>query len=317
MKKVSIQQCADAGSQFCPCHLAYSGDCIRCNMINGNNTCDCMWQGVCIYNEIQHNKKQITDQRKEHLCKIDSIKEIKNNIYLVSIQIPNTIAKDLLSPGAYIMLKSKDKVSDIFNAPISVMDVDLDKGILEVVIKPRGIKTKNIINYDEVYVKGPYFNGIFGIKEIKTTKDSNCLVIVNGLSQVNSINVIRRLIANNNKVDVFVNNRGVVLDEVMQKIMELGVAIYGIDTDEDKDFIIDYITRNQISFVYSGGGNSFNKNIMNIVDTVDENIKLAVSNNNLICCGEGVCGACTINLNGERVKTCKSQINSRDFLKTL
>lgn len=317
MKKVSIQQCADAGSQFCPCHLAYSGDCIKCNMVNGNNKCDCQWQGICIYNEVQHNKKQMTEQRKDYLCKIDSIKEIESNIYLLSIQIPNMIAKDLLSPGAYIMLKSKDKSSDMFNTPISVMNVDLDRGMLEVVIKSRGIKTKGIINYDEVYVKGPYFNGVFGIKEIKTTKDSNCLVIVNGLSQVNSINVIRRLILNNNKVYVFVNNRGVVLDEVMKKIMDLGVTIYGIDTDEDKDFIIDYIKRNQISFVYSSGGNCFNKSIMNIVDTVDKYIKLAISNNNLICCGEGVCGACTINLNGERVKTCKSQINSRDFLSTL
>ncbi len=29
---------------------------------------------------------------------------------------------------------------------------------------------------------------------------------------------------------------------------------------------------------------------MNIVDSVDKNIKFAISNNNLICCGEGICG---------------------------
>lgn len=317
MKKISIQECADSGSQFCPCHLAYSGDCIRCNMINGNNKCDCAWQGVCVYSEVQHNKKQVTDLRKEYLCNVESIKEILENTYLLSIKIPKLIAKDLLSPGAYIMLKSIDRVSDIFNAPISVMDVDIYKELLYVVIKPIGIKTKGLINFNQVYLKGPYFNGIFGIKEIKTTQNSNCLIIVNGLSQVNAINVIRRLITNNNKVGVFINNKGSVLDEVMKKIIDLGVSIYEIDINKDKAFITDYIIRNNVEFVYSGASHKFSKEIMEVVDSIDSNIKLAISNNNLICCGEGVCGACTVNINGQRIKTCKSQVNSRDYLKSI
>ena len=49
--------CADLGSKYCPCHLAYSKDCIGCNMLNKNEICDCIWQGVCVYNEVNHNKK--------------------------------------------------------------------------------------------------------------------------------------------------------------------------------------------------------------------------------------------------------------------
>jgi succinate dehydrogenase/fumarate reductase-like Fe-S protein len=69
--------------------------------------------------------------------------------------------------------------------------------------------------------------------------------------------------------------------------------------------------------VYSGASHRFSKEVMDIVDSVDKNIKLAISNNNLICCGEGVCGACTVNINGQRVKTCKSQVDSRDYLNSL
>ena len=47
------------------------------------------------------------------------------------------------------------------------MDVDLDKNILEVIVRPIGIKTKGIINFNQVYIKGPYFNGLFGIKRYK------------------------------------------------------------------------------------------------------------------------------------------------------
>lgn len=309
--------CADSGSKYCPCHLAYSKDCIRCNMLNKNETCDCIWQGVCIYNEVNHNKNSKVIERQEYLCDIEAMTLIEENTYLIKIKIPKELSKDLRSPGAYVFLKGKDKESNIFSAPISVLDVDLEKNTLEVIIKQVGIKTKGIINSDQVYIKGPYFNGLFGIKDIKSMSKSNCLVILNGLSQVNSINVIQRLIENNNKVDVFINHNGVILDNVIQKIYDLGASIYHIDIEEDKEFIADYIKSNNIKLVYSGASNRFNKEIMNIVDAIDENIKLAVSNNNLICCGEGICGACCIDLNGVKVKSCKTQINSREYLKSI
>ncbi|MGL5692945.1 MAG: hypothetical protein ACRCXA_02620, partial [Peptostreptococcaceae bacterium] len=97
----------------------------------------------------------------------------------------------------------------------------------------------------------------------------------------------------------------------------LGVNIHIINIEEDKDFILDYIKRNDVKLIYSGANNGFNKCIKELVDSVDKDITLAISNNNLICCGEGICGACTINLNGEMVKSCKAQINSRDLLQNL
>ena len=56
---------------------------------------------------------------------------------------------------------------------------------------------------------------------------------------------------------------------------------------------------------------------MNIVNSIDENIRFAISNNNLICCGEGICGACSINLNGLKVKTCKTQVSSKEYLDSI
>ena len=41
--------CIDAGSEFCPCHLAESGECILCSQLQGSHFCDCLnWKGVCI-----------------------------------------------------------------------------------------------------------------------------------------------------------------------------------------------------------------------------------------------------------------------------
>lgn len=317
MEKSNIQFCADAGGKYCPCHLAYSGDCIKCNLIRGEKVCDCKWQGVCIYNQLQHNKIIGVNERKELLCDVLESKEIETDLYLMKIKIPKSIVKDLCEPGAYVLLKDKNRENMMFNAPISVMDIDEENNILEVIIHSIGVKTKPIVKADKVILKAPYFNGIFGIKEIKSNINQNCVVILNGLSQVNSINVIKRLIKNHNHVEVFLNNKGVALDIIKDKISRMGVNINDISLSDDKDLIIDYIKRENVPFVYVGASITFSKDVMNIIDSIDKNIKLAISNDNLICCGEGICGACVVNIDGFKVKTCKAQVDSREYLNSI
>lgn len=316
MYRVNNKVCVDCGSKYCPCHLAYTGDCIKCSLIRGEKTCDCLWQGICVYNEVKRSNEKLVNDRKEYYCNILEKNEIEENLFLVKIKIPNNLVKDLSNPGAYVLLKSKNRESEIFNTPISVMDVDLEKSILEVVIKLVGIKTKTLLDFDEIIVKGPYFNGIFGIDKICKLRNSNCLVGLSGLSQVNSINVVRKLLDNKNTVEVFINKNSIILKEVTDKLNSLGVNVNIIDVKEDKNFILDYIKRNNVSLVYSGGYNDFNRYMKELVDSINKDILLAISNNNLICCGEGICGACTVNLNGERVKSCKTQIDSRNLLDT-
>ena len=317
MERPNNQFCADAGGKFCPCHLGKSGDCIKCSLIRGEKTCDCKWQGVCIYNILQHDKILPVEERMEVSCKVIESIEIEKNIYLIKIKVPPYILRDLCEPGAYIFLKDKDRENNYFNAPISVMDIDEENSILEVVVVPRGIKTKPLVNCDEIIVKAPYFNGIFGLKEIKSNSCNKCVIVLDGLSQVNSINVIRRLIRNNNEVEVFINEKGKRLSLVEEKLKEMNIKINLFNLDNKKDELINYIKNNDISFVYSCGLIYFNKCILQLVDDINNEIKFAIPNNNLICCGEGICGACTVRLNNCRIKTCKAQMNGREFLSNL
>ncbi|MEG1410871.1 MAG: hypothetical protein RSD36_13620 [Terrisporobacter sp.] len=317
MGKNNIQFCADAGSKYCPCHLGHSGDCIKCSLICGGKTCDCKWQGVCVYDLLQHDKIVPVEEREQILCKVLETTEVEENIYHIKIQVPKSIIRNLCEPGAYVFLKDKNKEDSIYNAPISVMDIDEENNILEVIVVPRGVKTKPLVHASEITVKAPYFNGIFGLKEIKSNQDNNCVVVLDGLSQVNSINVIKRLLRNNNHVEIFVNNKDKTLKIVEDKIKEMGVNINYFNLDDDKVLLEDYIIKNKVSFVYSCGLIPYNKSILQLVDSIDKNIKFAIPNNNLICCGEGICGSCTVRLNGCRIKTCKTQVDGRDFLSNL
>ena len=107
------------------------------------------------------------------------------------------------------------------------------------------------------------------------------------------------------------------MDEVVDEIKRLGATIYYSDLKNEPEFIADYIKRNDIKLVYSGGSTSFSKDIMNIIDNINPSIKLCIANNNLICCGEGICGACSLNIDNQKIKMCKSQIDSRKYLNNL
>ncbi|MEG2786504.1 MAG: hypothetical protein RR942_01695 [Romboutsia sp.] len=317
MKRICIQPCADCGSKYCPCHLAYSGDCIQCSLIQGSKTCDCIWQGVCIYNELEHNKNVGCNQKNDILCSIELKKEILDDIYLLEIKVPKKLLEELVNPGSYILLRAKNELDSRYNVPISVMDIDIENELLKVIIKEVGHKTKSLLNFDEIWVRGPYFNGVLGLKDFKLTTSSNVAVILSGLSQVNAPKIIKYILKNNNKVEVFIDTRRTIVEEVVEKIKDLNVNIHFINIGEDEKLIKDYISRNNVELVYSGGFNSFNKSIMKLVDSIDENIRFAIANNNLIVCGEGICGGCTVIVDGKRIKSCKAQINGREYLKSL
>lgn len=317
LKRICIQPCADAGSRYCPCHLAYSGDCIQCSLIQGSKTCDCIWQGVCIYNELMHNRNIPSNEKMDVLCDIQTKQEILEDIYLLEIKTPKKLLEELVNPGSYIILRCEDEVDSRYNVPISVMDIDIENEILTVVVKEVGHKTKLLLSFDKIWVRGPYLNGVFGLKEFKLTSNSNVAVILSGLSQVNAPKIIKYLQKNNNNVEVFIDSRRTIVNQVVEKIKELDVNIHIINTKEDEQLIKDYIVRNNVKLVYSGGFNKFNKEIMELVDSIDENIRFTIANNNLIVCAEGICGGCTVVVNGKRVKSCKAQIDARDYLKSL
>ena len=113
------------------------------------------------------------------------------------------------------------------------------------------------------------------------------------------------------------NEDGKRLSIVEEKIKNMQVNINLFNMRDKKEDLINYIKNNNISFVYSCGLIYFNKSILQLVDDIDEKIKFAIPNNNLICCGEGICGACTVRLNNCRIKTCKAQMNGREFLSNL
>ncbi len=54
--------CVDAGSEYCPCHLAENGTCLACSLLSGEDFCDCRWSGSCSYLNYQFSQGVINER---------------------------------------------------------------------------------------------------------------------------------------------------------------------------------------------------------------------------------------------------------------
>lgn len=302
--------CIDAGSDFCPCILAETLDCISCSQLQGTNKCDCSWNGICIYNELHMLKGNVNGGRKEYKGYVVENQEIDTNVYMLKIRTDKKLVKLLNRSGSYVLLRDANNESH-FNVPMSILEIEgLDTFIIA--YKEKGIKTKLLKNTKAINIKGPYWNGIQGLKYLKIINNSNCLVIVKGISQSSIVFPIREMIRSNNIVFVFLDNSNIKTDYALDFLRDDLIIIRG-NVYEDSDKISEIILNNNIKLVFSAASDLVHKHINELLKG-QESIYYMTSNNNVICCAEGICGSCIKRDElGKKIKMCKSQINSKIF----
>ncbi len=309
-------ECIDAGSEYCPCYLAETNNCLTCSMLQGEEFCDCNWRGICIYSEYVMNDKKRKEERQSEKVKVLDIKSINKDIFLLKIKTSKSLSRQLKEPGSYGFLRGQN-LPAYFDAPMSIMDVDED-GYVYVAYQVLGSKTKKIQeNTNELLFRGPYWNGLYGMKNLKKTSNRNCLVIAKGIAQAPAVLVIKKLVKNGNNV-TFIVDRGMLEDVfIKDNIADLNIKVIEDDlaSKSGENLIKDILKSEDIALVYSGGSELLHKSIIKMIDEVNVDPFIVVTNNNEICCGEGICGGCSIRLaDGSTVKTCKTQLEARTVI---
>ena len=316
--------CIDAGTEYCPCHLAESGECILCSQLQGSHFCDCLnWKGVCIYQEFYDNGNKAKEQRKVYKCKVSEKVLYPDDVLLVKFEAPHKLVIDLARPGSFIFVRSEENV--YFDVPISILDSDIETNIISIMIEIRGIKTKQLLNIEaggNITIRGPYWNGVFGLKNIRKQKNNNILVIARGIGMAPMVPVIKKLVQNDNKVTVIVDKQpfnDVYVSEWLDKLnivpQEMNLIEKGKLSPEAKVAIKSIIGYNNISLIHIAGADILTYDVIEYLDYLDrQDIDLSCCNNFKMCCGEGICGACTARFSGHRVKRfCKLQSDPRNI----
>lgn len=321
MKRECID-CIDAGSEFCPCHLAEAGECILCSQLHGKKFCDCVnWKGVCIYQEFSNNGFKAKENRKTFICSITDFQLLEDELVQLSFSAPHKLCIDLFKPGAFLFIRGEE--SCYFDVPISVMDSDIDNNIITIMVEIRGIKTKRLKNLkvgEDLIIRAPYWNGVFGLKNVVTSKDSKSLVVARGIGMAPMLPVIKKLLNNNNTVKVLIDNAPFKDLYVRDYLIKWGVEFQEINmlskgelSSEFKTKLQENLKNNDISLLHCAGADILTYNILNYLDEINQSeLPVSCCNNSKMCCGEGVCGSCTARFSGHRVRRlCKVQSDPR------
>lgn len=317
-----IKDCIDAGTEYCPCHLAETGDCLLCSHLQGKDFCDCTnWKGVCIYQEYVWNGNHAKNLRKVKLCKILKKEKLDENIVCFTLIANHKLVQELSHPGSFVFVRNP-KRSGYFDAPISIMDTNVNENIIKIVIESKGIKTKMIGELEEndnIAIRGPYWNGILGLKNIYQSKESTSLMIARGIGMAPMVPVMKKLYSNGNKIiavvdkgkfkDIFIKkyldlcNATLIECNVIDNLGNLSLDIKNIISKYEKD----------INVIYCSGPDIF---ISNLLEATKDDTKIACCNNARMCCGEGICGTCSTRYDDDVVKRlCKLQIDPKYIFK--
>ncbi|WP_160691509.1 sulfide/dihydroorotate dehydrogenase-like FAD/NAD-binding protein [Clostridium sp. C2-6-12] len=322
MIKESVD-CIDAGTEYCPCKLAENGQCLICSQCQGKVFCDCLnWKGVCIYQELYNNSNKAKEGRKTYSCFVTNVINYDNKLLVIKFKAPHKLVLDLVKPGSFIFIRT-DEIN-YFDIPISIMNSDIDKDIITIAIEIRGIKTNKLLEIkanENIVIRGPYWNGVFGIKNILDQKDGNALVLARGIGLAPMMPVIRKLIAQNNKLKVIIDKNPFEINfanEFLNKydvtILENSLFESGKLSDHAKVIIKDSL-KEGINYIHIAGADILTYSIINYLNDINRNdVSLSCCNNFKMCCGEGICGACTSRFSGHRVKRfCKEQADPRSI----
>jgi NAD(P)H-flavin reductase len=316
--------CIDAGTEFCPCHLAESGECILCSQLQGSCFCDCLnWKGVCIYQEFYDNGNKAKAERKTYSCEVDEATACEKGLLLIKFKAPHKLAIDLAKPGSFIFIRSEENV--YFDVPISILESDIDTNIISIMIEIRGIKTKKLLEIkagQNITIRGPYWNGVFGLKNIRKQKENHVIVLARGIGMAPVIPVLNRLVQQDNKITLIMDKQpyeDIYVSEWLDKFnlipQEMNLIDKGELSAEAKVAIKSLIKYNNISLIHIAGADILTYKVIDFLDELErKDIDLSCCNNFKMCCGEGVCGSCTARFSGHRVKRfCKVQTDPRSI----
>ncbi|EJP6472309.1 sulfide/dihydroorotate dehydrogenase-like FAD/NAD-binding protein [Clostridium botulinum] len=310
-----IKDCIDAGSEYCPCHLAETGDCILCSQLSGKKFCDCInWKGVCIYQEFMWNGKKAKEERETYLGKILEKNNIEDKTIVLTIALSHKLCQQLVYPGSFVFLRNKDDFG-FYDAPISIMDANTEENIIKVAIEIRGVKTKTIADLDEnddILVRGPFWNGVLGLKNVYRAKNGTSILISRGIGQAPLVPVMKKLNSNGNKIIAIIDNSGyenILIKDYLKlynaEVIELNTLKAGELTDDLKNKLKEILDKEDINIIHCSSQDII---IYKLVEFLDDKVPISSSNNAKMCCGEGVCGTCTVRYKGHIVKRlCKIQ----------
>lgn len=326
MKNWLPSRCIDINSVYCPCILAETNHCVYCSHLKGEAVCNCNWAGICIMNEkiwqstSAKNKWNWDEKKVRNDIEVPVItqKLIAENTFWLKMAVPAELAKDLDCPGSFVFLR-RAQDPDFFKFPVGIMSVDSET--IEVVVETIGPKSSRILENDsqQLIVRGPYFNGIFGQPWIEKLANGTVILMTGGMGQPPAMPIARMLAKNGNRITAIIapgKIKKIFIDELLE---QLGINVLKVDSMRKEGLaqFRELLQKKDSCFdlAVSAGPDNQHYSLINVMKAENRNIPMAATNNATMCCGEGVCGSCDKETrSGKKIRTCKVQTDFISFI---
>lgn len=302
--------CSDAGSEYCPCYLGHIGECLNCAHLAGQGYCDCEWVGVCIYDRYLHTGDQVRF-REEKVYAIGERTCLAPGVHVITLKAEADVLEQACDYGSYAFLRNP-ATPPAFNVPVSLMDCQVESGKVTFAFQVIGPKTRALSEASKtLVVKWPFWNGIVGVQYLRKAAGWNILVVAKGIAQAAAVLIIRKLVARGNRVTYAVGPGTLGCAFTAPIAAQLGARVVELPKEEDHNALRFRLLVESCRYhlVVSLGPEVQHLAIAGLCRQLRERPRLAFSNNAVLCCGEGICGACATPVNGTVVKRCKASFD--------
>jgi hypothetical protein len=314
--KHQIYQCADAGSVVCPCFLAESGHCVQCSLLQGEELCHCLWSGVCVYNEFAWRREEPRPPREEISAEIRGKEYLSPDTVQLTLLVPEDFWRECRNAGSYVLVRANERPA-MFDTPMVVSDTGTKEPSIVLIAQALGPKTKALEAANAlVRLKGPFPNGLLGYRYLERLTGARALLVARGVCQGAALPVARQLIAQGNTATAMVDPGQTGRVFVAGPFGDLGIPIRegSLLDDEGKELLHRILSTEKIDLIFSGGSDLQHLHIREVVRAIDLRIPMVVTNNQTVCCGEGICGGCQVTtVDGQSVRTCKTVLKMEDL----
>lgn len=311
--------CADYGSRFCPCILAVTGGCVVCSQVNGKAFCDCKASGgICIKQELLRNGGKANPGRLTYECEVISVIHYDGLVFL-RVKVPISLEREVKRPGGFVFVRRKDAAS-WYDVPISVQFEEMMVGSIGMTLLFRGVKTnqfKDLAEGDTLLLRGPFNNGLLGLQHLEAQQSSRCLILTKGIGLLPSVSAVRYLQSRHNETELYVDegNFSPSILKFQLDLFELPFkSLTLLDDDGELSTPAKHVIRRFVadggSLIHVGASEYVIHQVAAYLHYIgNRHVKLSACNNARMCCGEGVCGACTeITADRRVIHHCKEQV---------
>lgn len=309
--------CFDALSAYCPCDLAFLGQCVACSLIRGEDVCQCGWSGVCVYQDFIR-RKQAAPARPEGTARVVARADLPaspagKGAFILDLALDSLVARWCVFPGSFLMVRPK--ASPVrFNVPLSVMRVR-DAGV-QLAVEVQGPKTLALASAcqpdAEVAVTGPYWAGLQGAAALRTRGAGRVLVIAKGIGQAPALNAVRYVVDRGGYAKVLLGP-GVIGEVFVDGLMrDEGAAVEVLPRRKDHNMARFYqeLCGGEYDVLVSCGGDRQHRSLLDLCESLENPPAFAWSSNLPMTCAEGICGSCLAG--GQR--GCKAGLDAAEVL---